>query len=185
MQHDHGVDARVAELVAKDEIRDLAMAYAWAVDDHDIDTVVGTFTADATFDVGGEIACGHQEIRQSFVVSMGRFHTMLHTPDTHLVTIESDDRATGRASGHAELALRDTLMVTAYRYRDRYARVDGRWLFSERHVTFMYAVPVESMGASFGTRARIRWPQNRYRDADYPESAPTWNTFRDNDTTDR
>ncbi len=180
MTDDHGVDDRLEILLAKDEIRDMAMRYALAVDDHDIDTVVGLFSTDGVFDVSGEIARGRTEIRKSFVASMGRFHTMLHTPEIHLVTIDSTDTAHGRATGHAELAFRDTLMMTAYRYTDRYARVAGQWRFAERHVRFMYAVPVESMNTSFRTRQRIRWPQTRHRDADYPESAPTWTTFRDN-----
>ena len=81
-------------------------------------------------------------------------------------------------TGHAELAVHDTLMMTAFRYRDRYVRRDSTWLFERRTVSFMYAVPFESMGSSFRTTKRIRWPQTRYTEADYPESAPTWNTYR-------
>ncbi|MXP24233.1 nuclear transport factor 2 family protein [Gordonia sp. HNM0687] len=176
---DHGVDDRLTGLVAKDQIRDLAMAYAWAVDDHDIDTVVGMFTEDGIFDVSGEVAAGHDEIRKSFVASMSRFTTMLHTPEIHLIEIKDTEHAVGRATGHAELAFRDTLMLTAYRYRDRYVRHDGVWRFAERHVRFMYAVPIESMATAFGDTKRIRWPQNRYQHADYPESASTWNTYRE------
>ncbi|WP_064076116.1 nuclear transport factor 2 family protein [Prescottella equi] len=170
--------AALSRLVAKDEIRDLAGRYALAVDDHDIDAVLSMFTEDGVFEVAGTELCGRGQIRPFYVSSMDRYHTMLHTPEIHLVTIEDDSRASGIMTGHAELAVHDTLMMTAFRYRDRYVRWDGAWLFERRTVSFMYAVPFESMGSSFRTTKRIRWPQTRYTEADYPESAPTWNSYR-------
>ncbi|MGX7731507.1 SgcJ/EcaC family oxidoreductase [Rhodococcus sp. 2H158] len=170
--------AALSRLVAKDEIRDLAGRYALAVDDHDIDTVLSLFTEDGVFEVAGTELRGREQIRPFYVSSMDRYHTMLHTPEIHLVTIEDDSHASGIMTGHAELAVHDTLMMTAFRYRDRYVRRDGTWLFERRTVSFMYAVPFESMGSSFRTTKRIRWPQTRYTEADYPESAPTWNTYR-------
>ncbi|MGV9949582.1 SgcJ/EcaC family oxidoreductase [Rhodococcus aetherivorans] len=170
--------AALSRLVAKDEIRDLAGRYALAVDDHDIDTVLSMFTEDGVFEVAGTELRGREQIRPFYVSSMDRYHTMLHTPEIHLVTIEDGSHASGIMTGHAELAVHDTLMMTAFRYRDRYVRRDGTWLFERRAVSFMYAVPFESMGSSFRTTKRIRWPQTRYTEADYPESAPTWNTYR-------
>ncbi|MEV0945153.1 nuclear transport factor 2 family protein [Rhodococcus sp. NPDC049939] len=165
-------------LVAKDAIRDLAANYALAVDDHDIEALIAMFADDAMFEVAGTTLRGHDEIRGFYVASMERYHTMLHTPEIHVVTIADDNHATGIMTGHAELAVHDTLMMSAYRYRDRYLRSNGTWQFSSRAVSFMYSVPFESMGASFRTTRRIRWPQTRYTEADYPESAPTWNTYR-------
>jgi uncharacterized protein (TIGR02246 family) len=170
--------AAIARLIAKDEIRDLAGRYALAVDDHDLETVLSMFTEDGVFEVAGRELAGRDEIRPFYVDSMDRYHTMLHTPEIHLVTMVDESRATGIMTGHAELAVHDTLMITAFRYRDRYAKVDGTWLFERRSVAFMYAVPFESMASSFRTSKRIRWPQTRYSEADYPESAVTWNTYR-------
>ncbi|OZC53163.1 nuclear transport factor 2 family protein [Rhodococcus sp. RS1C4] len=168
---------RLDVLIAKDAIRDLAGAYSMAVDDHDIDAVLGIYTPDATFAVAGSTLRGHDELREFYIGSMDRYTTMLHTPEIHLITVESPTTATGRMTGHAELAVRDTLMLTAFRYADRYV-LEGEWRFQHREVTFMYAVPFEAMSASFRTNKRIRWPQTRYAEADYPESAPTWSTYR-------
>lgn len=164
-------------LLAKDAIRDLAGAYSMAVDDHDIDAVLGMYTPEATFTVAGTTLRGREELHTFYVDSMDRYTTMLHTPEIHLITLDSENSATGRMTGHAELAVRDTLMLTAFRYQDRYSLTDT-WRFEHREVTFMYAVPFEAMSSSFRTDKRIRWPQTRYSGADYPESAPTWNTYR-------
>lgn len=169
----------LARLAAKDEIRDLAATYAIAVDDHDLDTLLGTFAADGTFTVAGETLSGHDAIREFYIGSMERYHTMLHTPEIHLITVEDATHASGIMTGHAELAVHDTLMMTAFRYQDHYVAEQGRWLFRSRSVRFMYAVPFEAMGASFRSTKRIRWPQTRYTDADYPETAPTWRSYRD------
>ncbi|MCD2114167.1 nuclear transport factor 2 family protein [Rhodococcus rhodochrous] len=168
----------LARLIAKDEIRDLAGRYALAVDDHDIDSVLSMFTQDGVFEVAGRELRGHNAIRPFYIDSMDRYHTMLHTPEIHLVTLVDDTNATGIMTGHAELAVHDTLMMTAFRYHDRYTRTENGWLFQRRSVSFMYALPFESMSSSFRSTKRIRWPQTRYSEADYPESASTWNTYR-------
>ncbi|MDI6630067.1 nuclear transport factor 2 family protein [Rhodococcus sp. 14-1411-2a] len=165
-------------LIAKDAIRDLAGAYSMAVDDHDIESVLEMYAPDATFTIAGKTLTGHEELRAFYVDSMDRYTTMLHTPEIHLITLDDPRHAAGRMTGHAELAVRDTLMMSAFRYTDRYVMTD-RWRFQHRRVRFMYAVPFEAMGASFRTDQRIRWPQTRYAGADYPESAPTWSTYRD------
>jgi hypothetical protein len=42
----------------------------------------------------------------------------------------------------------------------------------------MYAVPADRMAESFGSAARMRWPGTEPEDADYPESSPTWTSYR-------
>lgn len=165
-------------LLAKDQIRDLAARYSLAVDDHDIESVLATFTDDGVFEVAGKELRGRAELRAFYVDTMDRYHTMLHTPEIHLITVADTVCATGIMTGHAELAVHDTLVMSAFRYRDTYLNVGGNWLFDRRRVSFMYALPFESMGASFRGTKRIRWPQARYLEADYPESAPTWDTYR-------
>jgi len=76
-------------------------------------------------------------------------------------------------TSHAEFAGHETLMLTAFRNRDTYLNTCGAWLFARRCLTFMCVPSVESTGASFRRTRRIRWPE-----ADYPDSAPTWATYR-------
>ena len=45
------------------------------------------------FEVAGTELCGREQIRPFYVSSMDRYHTMLHTPEIHLVTIEDDSHA--------------------------------------------------------------------------------------------
>jgi uncharacterized protein (TIGR02246 family) len=168
----------VRGLLDREAIRDLVMLYARAVDDHDIDAVVSTFTADGVFDRRGEEAAGHDEIRASFLMAMKTYRAMLHTPEAHVVTLTAPDTATGWASGHAELVTRRTTIIAAYRYDDAYVRAEGRWRFSRRRVQFMYAVPADEHASGLVGPDRMRWPGLEPAPADYPESIETWVTSR-------
>ncbi len=160
-------------------IRDLGVLYARAVDDHDIDAVVAMFTPDGVFERRGVAATGAEEIRAAYVASFDTYLTMLHTPHPGVVQLHGDGTASGWSHGHAELATRRTLVHASYRYEDDYRCVDGRWLFARRSLTFMYAVPADQMATSFGSVERMRWPGTEPAAADYPESSPTWDTYRD------
>lgn len=168
----------VRGLLDREAIRDLVMLYARAVDDHDIDAVVGTFTADGVFDRRGDEATGHEEIRAAFLSAMHAYQAMLHTPEAHVVTLTGPEEATGWASGHAELVTRRTTIIAAYRYDDAYVREDGRWRFSRRRVQFMYAVPADEHGPGLIGTDRMRWPGLDPAPADYPEGIDTWAASR-------
>ncbi|MFD5812290.1 MULTISPECIES: nuclear transport factor 2 family protein [Rhodococcus] len=168
---------RLTRLEDRARIQDLVAAYAIAVDDHDLETLLSLFTEDGEFERAGSIARGREEIREFYVAAMDRYSLTLHSPQSDQISVDGD-RARGLLTGRAELALDGTLMMAAYRYSDEYARVDGRWLFRRRDLRFMYAVPFERMNAGLCTTERIQWPGTPHRRADFPESLPTWSTYR-------
>jgi ketosteroid isomerase-like protein len=159
-------------------IGDLGVLYARAVDDHAIDALVAMFTPDGVFERRGVQAVGAAEIRAAYVASFDTYRTMLHTPHPGVVQLHGDGTASGWSHGHAELATKSTLVLASYRYEDEYRCVDGRWLFARRAITFMYAVPADEMAGSFGGVERMRWPRTAPEAADYPESSPTWDSYR-------
>ncbi|MGY1743563.1 MULTISPECIES: nuclear transport factor 2 family protein [unclassified Blastococcus] len=168
----------VADLADRQAIADLQVLYARAVDDHAIDALVAMYTDDGVFERRGVPAHGSAAIRAAYVASFDTYRTMLHTPHPGVVRLHGDGTASGWSHGHAELATRSTLVLASYRYEDEFRRVDGRWLFSRRSITFMYAVPADQMAGSFRDELRMRWPRTEPEAADYPETAPTWDTYR-------
>jgi ketosteroid isomerase-like protein len=159
-------------------IGDLGVLYARAVDDHAIDALVAMYTPDGTFERRGVPAVGTAAIRAAYVASFDTYRTMLHTAHPGVVQLHGDGTASGWSHGHAELATRSTLVLASYRYEDTYRRVDGRWLFARRSLGFMYAVPADQLAGSFTDELRMRWPRTAPEAADYPETAPTWDTYR-------
>ena len=168
----------VRDLADRQAIADLGVLYARAVDDHAIDALVAMYTDDGVFERRGVAAEGAAAIRAAYVASFDTYRTMLHTPHPGVVRLHGDGTASGWSHGHAELATRSTLVLAAYRYADDYRRVEGHWLFARRSITFMYAVPADEMAGSFTDELRMRWPRTEPEAADYPENAPTWDTYR-------
>jgi uncharacterized protein (TIGR02246 family) len=177
---DPGADLAAAVRAQADlqAIRDLGVLYARAVDDHDLDTLVAMFTPDGVFERRGVAATGSAEIRAAYVASFDTYRTMLHTAHPGVVQLHGDGTASAWSHGHAELATRSTLVMASYRYADDLRCVDGRWLFARRSITFMYAVPADQLATSFGSVERIRWPRTTPEAGDYPETSPTWDTYR-------
>lgn len=52
-------------------------------------------------------------------------------------------------------------------------------MFAARTINFMYNVPFEDMSTSFSDSKRIRIPDAPIADGDYPETLPTWTTYKD------
>ena len=172
---------QVRTLADKDAIRALGALYSVAVDDHDLATVVRCFAPDGSFGRAGTTYAGHEELRPFYASMMDRYVTTLHIPNSHVIEVDTDaGTATGLLTGQAELALGNRLLMAAYRYDDRYVRDDdGRWTFAARELRFMYNVPFEQMPTSFADSVRIRPPGGPDAAGDYPETLPTWTTYRD------
>ena len=168
-------------LADKDAIRALGALYSVAVDDHDLATVVRCFAPDGSFGRAGTTYSGHEELRPFYASMMDRYVTTLHIPNSHVIDVDTDaGTATGLLTGQAELALGNRLLMAAYRYDDSYVRdEEGRWTFAARELRFMYNVPFEQMPTSFADSKRIRPPEGPHADGDYPETLPTWTTYRD------
>jgi ketosteroid isomerase-like protein len=168
-----GVVTGVLErLVAREAIEDLAVRYAMAVDDRDVDTVLSCFIPDGTFVRRGTETSG-SELRPFWERMMARYGLTVHTVHGHLVTVDAGTAtATGVQAGSAELHHAGTLVRASYRYRDRYARLDGRWLFARRELAFAYVL---ADGEPFPDGIdRIRWPGTEPEPADYPEVSGPW-----------
>ena len=170
---------QIRELADKAALVNLSVLYSMAVDDHDLDTVVACFAPDGSFTRLGTTVRGHADLRAFYGSMMDRYVTTLHTPESHVAVVDVEaGTATGVVNGHGELALGDKLLLAAYRYDDSYVRLDGRWVFAARTIRFMYNVPAEEMPTSFADARRLRVPGTPIAEGDYPETLPTWSTYR-------
>jgi len=130
------VDAgRLCEIQA---IKDLAIAYAHAVDDRDWSRWESLFVADAHIDYtsAGGIAGTPAEVAAWFPEAFAVFEWTMHSMSTHEITFTDDGRALGRVhvfnrNGVLHEGRQEILDITA-EYRDTYVRRDGLWRFSSR-----------------------------------------------------
>lgn len=133
-------DDRVAELIAREEIRELALLYCRGVDRKDAELLRTLYTADGT-DTHGDTYDGDAKGYVDFLErSFPYIHYSGHHVANHLISVDGD-------SGEGEVCalawhiipdrsggwLEDFMCV---RYIDKYRREEGRWKFAARVVTY-------------------------------------------------
>lgn len=117
-------------------IQDLNQQYAIHVDLHEIDEWVHLFTGDAVFDereFGTPLLTGHEEIRGYGQQLAATVRHALHHMTTHVISDLTTTSAHGIAFAVVEALMNDGSRARyQVLYRDRYAKIDGTWLFAER-----------------------------------------------------
>ncbi len=167
-----GLEQRLDRLESLESIRRLAHEYALAVDQRDLDRLVGLFVDDVRVDREGNT--GRTALAELFDTMLRGFGATVHLVANHLISLDGD-RASGVVYCRAEQEIEGRWVVQAMQYDDRYERRDDRWYFSRRRPLVWYAV--EAGESPAGPRKR-RWPGREPAEADIPGPRwPTWESF--------
>jgi len=149
------IEARVRELEARDEIRQLAAQYALAADMCDVDMLVGLYVDDI------EIAPdqrGSEHLRRNFADAMTRFDATAHLIANHLIRFDGDERAEGIVYCAPQYAVASQWVIAQLIYHDWYERRQGRWLFRRPRVSGFWFV-CDQRGPPLGV-LKVRWPDS-------------------------
>jgi hypothetical protein len=130
----------LATLIAKDQIRELAMLYSRGVDRKDIRLLRTLYAKDATDHHGKFFSGSAEEYLQFLERSLPHMPMSGHFICNHLISVDGD-RGEGEVYALCYHLLPDgkggtTEDFKAVRYIDRYRKENGRWLFAKRVVTF-------------------------------------------------
>lgn len=128
----HSVDdlaGRVQRIQDTLDIQQLAVRYAMAVDERDIDGWLELFVPDV---IVGRTKVGREALRDFIVPQVQLFYRSIHQIVGHRIELLSADRATGAVYCRAEHEVGDRWAVIAIRYDDEYRKVDGQWFFARR-----------------------------------------------------
>jgi ketosteroid isomerase-like protein len=150
----HDLDVLTSRL----DIRDLVDRYALAVDQQDVDALVGLYTPDGEFERIQKTIVGTEDLRTFYAGMVARYHPTRHLPSVHVITELGPTAASGIQTGTAELGEDGVLLRAAYRFRDTYARLDGEWRFRRRSLRYMYVTEYSSLDSIFRSTDRIFWP---------------------------
>lgn len=126
-------------------IQEVNQRYATHIDFHEIDEWVGLFTRDAVFDereFGSPLSTGQDEIRAYGQELVKTVQFALHHMTTHVISDLTATSARGIAFSIVEYLLKDGFHArTQVIYKDRYEKINGRWLIAER--VLKHTVPTE------------------------------------------
>lgn len=129
---------QLADLVARESIRDLVARYNSYGDSGRIDQMLDLFAPDAVLDIDGELHEGVDAIRSVFTGTVERTAGaeagpayLRHGTSTHQIDLVDDTHATGRCY----FFVLTTVGLDHWgRYVDRYVVIDGAWRFASRRV---------------------------------------------------
>jgi hypothetical protein len=160
---DSGVDAaKLALLLARDELHRLVNAYCRAVDRCDYDTLRSLYHADATDSHGSFSAGGVEQFIAQLQAAEPYVLVSQHNITTTNFVVEGD---TARGEiyclvFHTFVGPENPVDVTiGGRYLDTYTRRDGSWKFSERTIVADWAYRNDPSRLDFGhpsTRGSLR-----------------------------
>jgi hypothetical protein len=127
-------------LIAKDEIRELAMLYSRGVDRKDAELLKTLYTKDGTDNHGKHFNGNADDYIQFLEKAFPHMLMSGHFICNHLISVDGDE-AEGEIYALAYHILPDrkggvVKDFMGVRYIDRYRKENGRWLFASRVVTF-------------------------------------------------
>ena len=134
------LEDRIRRLEDQQAIAQLRAQYCHLLDDRQWDGFVALFAEDGLFS-GLETVQGRKALRAFFERFAAATPEYYHFCTNGTVEIDGD-RATGRITLEYLSAVDSVSYVSAGHYDDVLHRVDGRWLFQSRTITFYYLAPL-------------------------------------------
>lgn len=165
--------ARLQQLEDREAIRNLISRYAFAVDDHDFNVLATLWAPNARYGFYDEIhAQGAEKIAALLKANIQTGGVSFHTNHDHVIewTDDNPDLAHGILSCHAEVTVANEHQVSGIRYRDTYVRLEGKWLFAERLLGFLYFSPAEDYAGLLLREERLHLPGLPPMKAHWPRS---------------
>ena len=129
------IELSIMEMVDREAIRNVIVAYYDAIWRDDTETVVQLFASDGVMEVsngplGGNAPMGHEQLRKFYTegVKLMKPRPFGHN---HVVHLCGNDIATGRSYVELRSSI-DFSWVAAVVYEDEYIKVDGKWMIQKR-----------------------------------------------------
>jgi ketosteroid isomerase-like protein len=164
-------EARLARLLAYEEIRQLAARYAVATDARDLDALVRLFVDDVR--VGADLT-GRAALREFFDRSLREVGITILNVGTHAIDLDDDNHAHGIVYCRGEVQVEERWVIQAIQYRDTYERRDGHWYFARRLHLLWYG---RDVGSSPLGLPPANWPEHHTGTGELPGLWPTWRAF--------
>jgi ketosteroid isomerase-like protein len=160
------------QLLAYEEIRQLANRYALAVNMRDLDALVELFVEDV--DVGQGRA-GREALAELFRLRMGDAEVDVLEVTTHVINLVDQDHATGTVYSRCEMGGPGRWARQSIAYEDTYQRCADRWYFVNRAHLLFYGVDVPERPLD---QSPARWPHSTVGRGTVPYDWPSWQASR-------
>ena len=162
----------ITQLLARDQMRQLAVRYALAVDCRDLDSLVELFIPDVDC---GRLGIGREPLRQSFESQLRGGGVSVMLVANHVIDFDDEDHAHGIVYGIAETTQPEGWVRQAIQYHDTYERREECWLFVRRKHLLWYGAVQPSNPMD---QPPANWPQRQIGRGTVPECWESWRNFQ-------
>ena len=159
-----------------EEIRRLALRYAFALDRRDLDALVALFVDDVD---AGPHGTGREALKASFDESLRAVGVTMLCVGNHLVELDPDDHDLARGTvyclGRIQAEPGSARMVEhAIQYSDRYRWSDGEWRFVGRKHELFWGVELDERPLA---QPPADWPAHQVGVGTIPHRYESWQRF--------
>ena len=145
----------LGQLLAYEEIRQLAARYALSLDSKDLDGLVDLFIDEVNVDATTR---GHEALKAAFHNALASLGTTILSVSNHVIDLATNGTsATGSVYCSAEIEQGEYWLRQRILYRDRYELTTRGWKFSRRQHLLWYSAP---MGIDPRTLPAANWPES-------------------------
>ena len=153
------VEETLAELIDREEIRDLPVRYCDCVWRNDVAGIVDLFSADGSFTVktpdGETVHKGREALLKTYTEGLRDLKPRPYIHN-HVVELGYYGRATGRCYLDLRSEKRNMEWVGSGHYLDEYVKVGDHWKFASRYFTAVHFNPANAAKATAPAKAIAR-----------------------------
>lgn len=151
------IEQRVQELADREEIKELTAKYCWHVARGEGEEIARLFTDDGLLDVKDQNfkPVRGEDLRKFYRNSVREPELAVPFIHNHIIELNGDE-ARGTCMIDARFIRGGESVIAAGYYEDKYRRVNGKWLFAERRLTFHHSVPLKKGWAEAYAEKRKR-----------------------------
>jgi ketosteroid isomerase-like protein len=160
------------QLLAYEQIRQLAHRYALAVNMRDLDALVDLFVEDVQA-FGAKT--GREALKEVFRTHMGSAEVDTLEVTTQVINLVDADHATGTVYSRCEMGSQGTWARQSIAYEDRYERRAGLWYFVNRNHLLFYGVEVPERPLD---QPAANWPEHVLGRGSVPYDWVSWQSSR-------
>lgn len=160
----------IEQLLAYEQIRQLASRYAVTLNHRDLDALAALFVSDVRV---GRDTFGRRALRDDFANQLRPLGRTVLQVTNHVIDLDETDadQATGIVGCRGEIEVDGVWIVQVIEYHDSYRRESGQWRFVRRRHLLWYGAPSATTPVGMPP---ANWPANHTGQGDLPDRLPSW-----------
>ena len=149
------LEQKVQELADREEIKELTARYCWHVQHSEGEAIARLFTDDGVLEAPGNKPVRGMDSLLKFYGAITPAESPVPFIHNHIIEIDGDN-AEGTCTIDARFTRKGESILGAGWYEDKYRRVNGKWRFAARKVSFHHSVPLKEGWAKVKAEAAAK-----------------------------